>query len=83
VDCSASDPLRELFPSDGHVPALLTLGEVSTLFHEFGPSPSHARPRKVASLNGANVVWDFAELLRESRSLCEALKTGDFVPGRG
>ncbi len=44
-------------------PALLTFGEVTTLFHEFG----HALHGMLAnttyqSLSGTNVLWDFVEL---------------------
>lgn len=44
-------------------PALLTLGEVETLLHEFG----HAlhgmfANTRFASLSGTNVLWDFVEL---------------------
>lgn len=43
-------------------PSLLSLGEVETLFHEFGHSLHHILSEsKLASFAGTNVSWDFVE----------------------
>jgi len=51
-------------PSDGQKPALLSLGEVSTLFHEFGHALQHVltlqNESAVSGLNG--IEWDAVEV---------------------
>jgi oligopeptidase A len=52
-----------VMPPVGDTPALLTHGDVETLFHEFGHLLHHCLSRvSVRSLAGTRVAWDFVEL---------------------
>lgn len=56
IVCNFSRPTKDK-------PSLLTFGEVTTLFHEFGHSLHATMADTVySSLSGTNVYWDFVEL---------------------
>ncbi len=68
IICNFSKPQKAMSATKNHpaqkaVPSLLTLGEVETLYHEFGHS-LHCTLTKARhnSHAGTNVVWDFVEV---------------------
>ncbi|MDQ5957659.1 MAG: thimet oligopeptidase [Patescibacteria group bacterium] len=55
IICNFSKPQKK-------IPSLLTLGEVETIFHEFGHALHHIMTTSVyESQSGTNVLWDFVE----------------------
>ena len=57
--CNFSKPSNK---AKSKIPSLLTLGEVETLYHEFGHGLHSLLSRaKYTSQSGTNVVWDFVE----------------------
>lgn len=62
IICNFSKPNGKI-NSKNYIPSLLTLGEVETIFHEFGHALHHIFTKaKYESNSGTNVLWDFVEV---------------------
>ena len=89
IVCNFSSPQKKGKVS---LPSLLTIGEVETLYHEFGHSLHHTLSTvKLASFAGTNVSWDFVETPSQFmenfvwnkealRTLSKHYETGESLP---
>lgn len=91
IVCNFSKPKNKI-GSKNYIPSLLTIGEVETLFHEFGHALHHVMTSaKYESQSGTSVLWDFVEapsqimeewLLEEKvlKKMSRHYKTGKSLP---